>query len=354
MTVPNAWRQLSVWLGIKHPIIQAPMAGGGITTPELVAAVSNAGGLGSIGAAYMKPEEIVQLARRVRELTDRPYAINLFAPQPPPGDVDPSRMLALLARYHQELGLPPPTPPASPFPSFEEQVDAIVESGARAFSFTLGIPPDAVLERLRARRVVLMGTATTVREAKLLEEARVDIIVAQGSEAGGHRGTFAEPFEAGMVGTLALVPQVVDAVRIPVVASGGIMDGRGVAAARVLGASGAQLGTAFLTCPESGAAPAYKAAIRAARDDMTVVTRALSGRPARGLANTLTEELKDLEVLLPYPLQHSATSPLRGAAAAQGDPRFMTLWSGQAAALSRAIPAAELVRELVEESERLR
>jgi len=263
-------------------------------------------------------------------------------------------MLAVLARYHQELGLPPPKPPTWPMPSFEEQVDAIVESGARAFSFAMGIPPAAVLERLRARKVVLMGTATTVREAKLLEEAGVEIIVAQGSEAGGHRSTFAGPFEAGLVGTLALVPQIVDAVRVPVVASGGIMDGRGVAAARVLGASGAQLGTAFLSCPESGASPAYKAALRSAKDDMTVVTRALSGRPARGLTNTLTEELKDTEALLPFPLQHAATSPLRSAAAAQGDSRFMTLWAGQAAALSRAMPAAELVRELVEESERLR
>jgi nitronate monooxygenase len=354
MTVPNAWRQLSVWLGIKHPIIQAPMAGGGITTPELVSAVSNAGGLGSIGAAYMKPEDIVQLAQQVRALTQRPFAINLFAPQPQPADVDPSPMLAVLARYHQELGLPPPKPPTWPMPSFDEQVDAIVESGARVFSFAMGIPPAAVLERLRARKVVLMGTATTVHEAKLLEEAGVEIIVAQGAEAGGHRSTFAGTFEAGLVGTLALVPQVVDAVRVPVVASGGIMDGRGVAAARVLGASGAQLGTAFLSCPESGAAPAYKAALRAAKDDSTVVTRALSGRPARGLANTLSEELKDTQALLPFPLQHSATSPLRGAAAAQGETRFMTLWAGQAAALSRAMPAGELVRELIQESERLR
>ncbi|HYO52755.1 nitronate monooxygenase [Archangium sp.] len=352
MTVSNAWRQLAVRLGIEHPIIQAPMAGG-ITTPELVAAVSNAGGLGSIGAPYMKPADIVQLARRVRELTDRPYAINLFAPQPPPAKADPSRMLAELARYHQELGLEPPRPPASPLPSFEEQVDAVVESGVRIFSFTLGIPPPAVLERLKARGIVLIGTATNVREAKLLEAAGVDIVVAQGSEAGGHRGTFAEPFEAGMVGTMALVPQVVDAVGLPVIASGGIMDGRGIAAARVLGASGVQLGTAFLTCPESGAAPAYKAALREARDDMTVLTRALSGRPARGLANALSKAFEDTEAILPFPLQHAATGPLRSAAAARGDLRFMTLWSGQAAALSRGLPAAELMRELIAESERL-
>jgi nitronate monooxygenase len=352
MTVSNAWRQLAARLGIEHPIIQAPMAGG-ITTPELVAATSNAGGLGSIGAAYLKPADIVQLARRVRELTDRPYAINLFAPQPPPGKADPSRMLAELARYHQELGIPPPQPPASPLPPFEEQVDAVVESAAPIFSFTLGIPPPAVLERLKARGMVLLGTATNVREAKQLEAAGVDAVVAQGSEAGGHRGTFAEPFEAGMVGTLALVPMVVDAVSLPVIASGGIMDGRGIAAARVLGASGVQLGTAFLTCPESGAAPVYKAALREARDDMTVITRALSGRPARGLANALSGAFEDPEALLPFPLHHAATGPLRSAAAARGDLRFMTLWSGQAAALSRDRPAAELMRELIAESERL-
>lgn len=348
----NAWRQLSTRLGIEHPIIQAPMAGG-ITTAELVAAVSNAGGLGSIGAAYTKPEDIVRLGRSVRQLTDRPFAINLFAPQPPPADVDPSRMLAVLGRYHQEFGLAPPRPPTSPFPSFDEQVDAVLETGAPIFSFTLGIPPAAALERLRARRVVLIGTATNVREAKLLEAAGIDIVVAQGSEAGGHRGTFAEPFGAGLVGTMALVPQIVDAVKLPVVASGGIMDGRGIAAARVLGASGVQLGTAFITCPESGAAPAYKAALRTASDDATIITRALSGRPARGLPNALTESLQEAE-LLPFPLQHAATSPLRGAGSAKGDLRYMTLWAGQAAGLSRELPAAELVRKLIAESDQLR
>ncbi|WNG41093.1 nitronate monooxygenase [Archangium violaceum] len=348
----NAWSHLASLLGVEHPIIQAPMAGGA-TTPELVAAVSNAGGLGSTGAAYLKPEDIVKHSRRVRELTDRPFAINLFAPQPQPGEVDSSRMLAVLARYHQELGLAPPQPPANPLPPFEEQVDAIAESGARVFSFTFGIPPAAVLERLKARGMVLAGTATTVREAQLLEAAGVDVVVAQGSEAGGHRGTFAGPFEAALVGTMALVPQMVDAVRLPVVASGGIMDGRGLVAARVLGASGVQLGTAFLTCPESGIAAVYKAALREARDDMTMVTRAFSGRPARGLANAFTEALADTKELLPYPLQHAATTPLRSAAATRGDSRFIALWSGQAAALSRGKPAAELVRELIEESEQL-
>ncbi|MFL5353471.1 NAD(P)H-dependent flavin oxidoreductase [Archangium sp.] len=352
MTRFNAWSRLASLLGIEHPIIQAPMAGGA-TTPELVAAASNAGGLGSTGAAYLKPEDIVKHSRRVRELTDKPFAINLFAPLPAPGEVEPGRMLAVLARYHEELGLAPPQPPKSPLPPFDEQVDAVAESGARVFSFTFGIPPAAVLERLRARGMLLAGTATTVREAKLLEAAGVDVVVAQGAEAGGHRGTFAGPFQAALVGTMALVPQMVDAVRLPVVASGGLMDGRGIAAARVLGASGAQLGTAFLSCPESGIAAVYKAALREAHDDSTVVTRAFSGRPARGLANAFTEAIGDSEDILPFPLQHAATTPLRSAASARGDSRFIALWAGQAAALSRGRPAGELMRELIAESERL-
>ncbi|PTL82453.1 nitronate monooxygenase family protein [Vitiosangium sp. GDMCC 1.1324] len=352
MTRFNAWSRLASLLGIEHPIIQAPMAGGA-TTPELVAAASNAGGLGSTGAALMEPEDIVKHSRRVRELTDKPFAINLFAPLPAPGEVAPGRMLAALARYHEELGLAPPQPPKSPLPPFDEQVDAVAESGARVFSFTFGIPSAPVLERLRARGMLLAGTATTVREAKLLEAAGVDVVVAQGAEAGGHRGTFAGPFQAALVGTMALVPQMVDAVKLPVVASGGIMDGRGIAAARVLGASGAQLGTAFLSCPESGIAAFYKAALREAHDDSTVVTRAFSGRPARGLANAFTEAIGDSEDILPFPLQHAATTPLRSAASARGDSRFIALWAGQGAALSRGRPAGELMRELIAESERL-
>jgi nitronate monooxygenase len=351
MTRSTAWSRLATLLGVEHPIIQAPMAGGA-TTPELVAAVSNAGGLGSTGANYLKPEEILKHSRRVRELTDRPFAINLFAPAPPPAEADSSRMLAVLAGYHAELGLAPPQPPASPLPPFEEQVDAIAESGARVFSFIFGIPPAAVLTRLKAKGLVLAGTATTVKEAKLLEAAGVDVVVAQGSEAGGHRGTFAGPVEKALMGTMALVPQVVDAVALPVVASGGLMDGRGIRAARVLGAAGVQLGTAFLTCPESGIAPVYKAALREAREDTTVLTRAFSGRTARGLANAFTEALGDSADILPFPLQHAATTPLRSASAARGDSRFMALWAGQAAALSRGLPAAELMRALIEESER--
>jgi nitronate monooxygenase len=197
----------------------------------------------------------------------------------------------------------------------------------------------------------LMGTATTVEEAVVLERAGVDAVVTQGSEAGGHRGTFVGEFEAAMVGTLALVPQVVDAVGVPVVASGGVMDGRGVAATLVLGAAGAQLGTAFLTCEEAGVPAVYKEAILAAREDATRVTRAFSGRPARGIANRFMTEVDRVGAVLPFPLQNALTRPLRTAAAKQNRAEFLSLWAGQGLRLARRQKAGELVARLAAEAQ---
>ena len=265
-------------LGLTHPIVQAPLAGGG-DTPALVAAVSEAGGLGFIGAAYLTPAQLTESAAEVRARTRRPFGVNLFAPLPPPAATELAAALARMAPYYTELGLAMPVPPAAPADSFDAQLAAGLDRGAAVFSFTFGVLPPAALAALRTRGLFVMGTATTVEEAVALERAGVDAVVTQGSEAGGHRGTFLGSFEAAMVGTLALVPQVVDAVRVPVVASGGIMDGRGVAAALVLGAAAAQLGTAFLTCEEAGVPAAYKAAILGAREDGTRLTRSFSGRP---------------------------------------------------------------------------
>jgi nitronate monooxygenase len=350
MAASSAWRRLAVRLGVEHPIIQAPMSGG-VTTAEMVSAVSNAGGLGSLGAAYLPPEDIVRQARAVQALTQRPFAINLFSPGSSPVRADPAPMLELLAPYYQRLGLPAPQAPATALPDFLKQVEAVLECAPAVFSFTFGIPSASVLESFKARGILLAGTATSVHEARQLEAAGVDVIVAQGSEAGGHRGTFAGPFEAAMVGTMALVPQTVDAVRLPVIASGGIMDGRGIAAARMLGASGVQLGTAFLTCREAGTAPAHKAALRGARDDSTRITRAFTGRPGRMISNEFIEALAGSEAMLPFPAQHYATVALRAAAAKQADTRLMALWAGQAAALTRDVSAADLFRALVSESE---
>lgn len=345
-------------LGIAHPIIQAPMGGANTTPPELVAAVSEAGALGFIGAAYMSPEEIERTAAEVRARTSRPFAINLFAPVPSPplrDDVEPA--LGRLAPHHAELGIPAPAVPTPPAFTFDQQLEAAVACGAAAFSFTFGLlPPDAV-QRVKSRGMYLIGTSTTVDEAVLLERSGVDAVVAQGSEAGAHRGTFAVPFEAGMVGTIALVPQVVDAVDVPVIASGGIMDGRGIAAALVLGAQAVQMGTAFLACDECGVAEAHKRALTEASEDATRVTRVFSGRPARGIVNRFVEETEaaastDPAVVLPYPHQNALTRPMRTAAAQRGRADLLALWAGQGVRLVRRGPAATLVRELVEETDR--
>lgn len=339
-------------LGIDHPIIQAPMANGA-TTPALVAAVSNAGALGSLGASAMIPSQILEAIAEIRRRTDRPFNINLFVGGAVGAeDHDPTAMMGILARYHAELGLPAPAPPGPVADPFVAQLEAILEARPPIFSFTFGIPGGSALDALKRRGIKLLGTATTVEEARRLEAAGVDAVVAQGGEAGGHRGTFAGPFEAALVGTMALVPQAVDAVAVPVVAAGGIMDGRGIVAARALGAGGVQMGTAFLACREAGVPEAYKAAIRAARDDQTAVTRAFSGRPARGLVNEFVRAMRDRErAILPYPLQNAATRAMRAAAAARGDTRFLSLWAGQAAGLARDLPAADLVRKLVQETD---
>ncbi|MGE5139623.1 MAG: NAD(P)H-dependent flavin oxidoreductase [Rudaea sp.] len=340
-------------LKLSHPIIQAPMAGGA-TTPELVAAVSETGALGFIGAAYLTPAQITEQAAAVRARTSRPFGINLFAPLPVPAlPENPAPALARLAGYHAELGLPPPSLPSAPHIAFDEQLSAAIESGAAVFSFTFGMLPLEAVGKIKARGLYLIGTATTVEEGEILEKAGVDAVVAQGSEAGGHRGAFAADYAAGMVGTISLVPALVDAVRVPVIASGGIMDGRGIAAALALGASAVQMGTAFLTCTEAGIPDVYKEAILTAHEDATRVTRAFSGRPARGIANRfmIEVEAEGPEAILPYPLQNALTRPLRSAATRQERTEFLSLWAGQGVRLSRRQPAAELIRRLAEETD---
>src|SRR6266446_3672380 len=341
-------------LGLDYPIIQAPLAGGG-DTPELVAAVCEAGALGFIGAAYLTPPQIVETVRAVRSRTTRPFGINLFAPLPAPTLArEPSPALARVAPFYAELGLPPPTLPAAGGSTFDEQLAVALDSGAAVFSFTFGLLPASAIEAIKGRGMFLIGTATTVEEAVALEQVGVDAVVTQGSEAGGHRSTFASAFETGMVGTLALVPQVVDAVTVPVIASGGIMDGRGIAAALALGAGAVQMGTAFLTCDEAGVPEAYKAAIIGAREHDTRITRAFSGRPARGIVNRFMLEVEragGADAILPFPLQNALTRPLRTAAARQGRAEFLSLWAGQASRLARRQKAAALVARLADEAE---
>jgi nitronate monooxygenase len=338
---------------LSCPVFQAPMAGGG-DTAELVASVGNAGGMGFIGAAYLSAQQIIERGRKVRSLTSRPFGINLFAPVPAPAEDEAAmeRAVARIAPYYNELGIPPPQKPARPSVRFDDQFAAALESGAAAFSFAFGLLQKDAIDRIKRRGLYCLGTATTVREAQLLAESGVDAVIAQGSEAGGHRSSFDASFEDGMIGSMALIPQVVDAVSVPVVASGGIMDGRGIAAALMLGASAVQMGTAFLTCEEAGIAPGYKEAILWAKEDETCITRAFSGRPARGIANRILMDYKDAEdATLPFPLQNVLTRPLRNEAVKQNRAEFLSLWAGQGVRLARRSSAAKLVDALREELE---
>jgi nitronate monooxygenase len=337
-------------LTIEHPIIQGPM-GGGPSTPELVAAVSNAGGLGSLGAAYQTPDQITDTIRRIRALTSRPFNVNLFSGGWNSNlSFEAGPMLALLTDIHEKLGLPPPAAPMPVPDPFPAQLEAVLDARPPIFSFTFGIPDRDAISRLKSRGIAILGAATTVQEARQLEHAGVDAIVAQGSEAGAHRGTFLDSFESSMVPTLELVRAIASVASIPLIATGGLMDGRDIVAAMEAGASAAQLGTAFLASPESGASPAYKQAILAAKEDTTVITRAFSGRPARGLRNAFIEQMDaQRDVILPYPLQNALTRSMRTAAAQQGLPDYLSLWAGQGVARASAMPAGDLVARLVAE-----
>lgn len=342
---------LTALLGIEHPIVQAPMAG--MSTPALVAAVSAAGGLGSLGAAALGPDDVVAQAQAIRELTDRPFNVNFFCHHDPTLDAAAvARERERLAPLYAELGLGEPPEPFVPPLAFDAaRLDAALEIRPAAVSFHFGLPDAPAIDALHAAGCRVLSSATTVAEAQELAQRGADAVIAQGAEAGGHRGSFLVAGDDGPVGTLALVPQVVDAVDVPVIAAGGIGDGRGLAAVLALGAAGAQLGTAFLACPETVVHPLHRAALRSARADGTTITRAISGRPARALRNRATEEAG--EEPLAFPAQISMTAALGAAAAERGSPDFLALWAGQAAPLAVELPAAELVARIADEAERV-
>jgi nitronate monooxygenase len=333
------------------PIVQAPMAGEA-DRPELTAAVSNAGGLGSVGGAYLQPEALRERIHAVRALTDRPFAINLFTPLATEGDTPDriARAEALLAPWRSRYGLSGDRPVLA-MPDFEAQFAVVLEEKPVVFSFTFGRLRTEHIQALKTARIAVVGTATTVPEAELLEQDGVDAVAAQGAEAGAHRGSFLAPVERSLIGLMALVPAMVDRLRIPVIAAGGIMDGRGIAAALMLGAAGAQLGTAFLVSPESGAPQAWKEEILKSRADATSVTRIYSGRPARGIRNAMMDDLEKNVAELPgFPAMNGLTRAIRGAAGKIGDKDGLSLWTGQAAPLARSLPAGDLLRLLALET----
>jgi len=344
---PNS---LTERLGLSLPIVLAPMAGGP-STPELVAAVCNAGGLGSLGASFMSGKAIADACEKVQQRTNKAYAVNLFVPEDHKPDAAALRKAsAALDGYRAEVALtaPPEKPPY--LQPFEEQLAATLAARPQVYSFCFGIPDDEVLDRVRETGAAIIGTATTVAEAVLLEEAGVDAIVAQGFEAGGHRSTFAVPHDHAFIGLMALLPQIVDAVELPVIAAGGIMDGRGIAAALALGASAAQLGTAFLATEECGWGEVQRQALLASRDDSTAITDAFTGKPARGLRNRFMVEAFEKHLpKAPYPAQHGLTSDLRRAAAEQGRADLMAIWAGQGVGAIRRAATADLMQRLRDE-----
>jgi nitronate monooxygenase len=338
-------------LGIEHPLIQAPMSGS--TPPALVAAVSNAGGLGSLGAGYLEPQAILDQAAQIRALGDRPYAINLFV-LPDEFDVD----MAAVAKAREQLdalmareGLDVRTSlPAHWAPRFSDQFAALCEARPAAASFAFGVIAPAQLRELQRRDICVIGTATTVAEARAWAECGADAVCVQGAEAGGHRSTFLHDAEDAMIGLFALLPLTVRAVDIPVIAAGSIMDGRAMLAAEVLGASASQLGTAFLTCPECSAAQAWKQDLPHAEEHRVTIIRSFSGRAARGLRNRFVEAMPSAAIDFPgYPELNALTAPLRRAAAQAGRGDLLSEWCGQAASLVRPQPAAELVARLLHE-----
>jgi nitronate monooxygenase len=334
-------------LGIRYPIVQGPF-GGGLSSPQLAAIVSNAGGLGSFGAQGMTPEGIRGIVGEIRTLTAAPYAVNLWVStkDAEPGEVTREAFDAALAPLIpalDALGAEHPRFAFGAAPSFEAQAAALIEARPPVFSFVFGVPPAWVLDRCRGLGIRTMGAATTVAEARALADAGVDVVVATGAEAGGHRPSFLRSAESSLMGTLSLVPQVATAVRVPIVAAGGIADGRGVAAALALGAHGAQIGTAFLACDESNAHPAHRAALRAERESNTVLTRGFTGRLGRALGNELAAAVSAAGVRhLPYPYQGHLVAAIKQSAFDRGRPDLAPFWSGQSAPLIRHSRAADL------------
>jgi len=337
---------------IEHPILLAPMAGP--STAELAIAVSEAGGLGSFGSALSTPEQVRAVLGVIRQRTRKPFNLNFFTHLPPQRDAArEAKWKERLAPYYAELGLDAsqPTPRSDRAPFTAETCAIVEEFKPEVVSFHFGLPQPELLQRVKRAGAKVIASATTAREATWLEQHGCDAIIAQGYEAGGHRGMFLTDNLAAQAGTLALVPQVVDAVSLPVIAAGGIADGRGIAAAFALGASAVQIGTAYLFCPEANVPPLNRQALATARDDDTALTNLFTGRPARGVINRLMRELGPISKEAPaFPLAGGALLPLKAAAEAKGLNDFTSLWSGQAAALARTLPAAELTQKLAQEA----
>lgn len=342
--------------GIEYPIIQAGMAGGP-TSVELVAAVSEAGGLGTLGAAYMAPDALREAIQEIKSKTSKPFSVNLFASEAKDDFSRLKEVEVVLKSFRSELGIGDAASSLTSPDWSNEQFEICLELDVPVISTAFGcLTPDQMI-RTKDKNIKTTAMVTTVEEARFAERAGVDAIVAQGSEAGGHRSTFSladHPFGA-QIGAMSLVPQVVDAVEVPVIAAGGIMDGRGLVASLVLGAHAVQIGTRFLASKESAAHAVYKQALFDSTEESTVITKSFSGRPARGIKNRFIEEFERSKVEpLPFPSQNTETKDIRAAAAKSANPDFMSLWAGQSTRmLKNEMAAAEIVRTIMEQAEQL-
>jgi len=345
--------RLTEKLGIDYPIIQGPL--GGLSSQRLTAAVSNLGGLGSFGALSLSPEEIKNVIPQIRTLTSKPFALNLWVSTEDDGARSSdgaafNRSLSPLESYFAELKVTLPHYKSYSPIRFEDQVRVLLDERVPVFSFIFGIPPKEILDECRAKSIVTIGTATTPDEAVALQEAGVDAIVASGFEAGGHRGSFLRAAEDSVTGTFSLIPRIADVVEAPVIAAGGIANARGVIAAFALGAEAVQMGTAFLTCEESGASRIHREALMQRKAEYTGLTKAFTGRLARGIQNRLMSELaQERAEILPYPLQRMLVRNLSIAAEAADRADLMPLWAGQSASLSTCTEVSVFLNSLVEE-----
>jgi nitronate monooxygenase len=350
---PN--RRLMDLLNIEHPILLAPMAGA--MDFELAAAVAEGGGLASLPCAMLTPNGLREQVEKFRSRTDKPVNLNFFCHVPPvPNNARENAWRERLKPYYRELAVDPAAPiPTSNRAPFDATFCEIVEElKPRAVSFHFGLPEASLLRRVKAAGCRVLGSATIVKEARWLEQHGVDAVIAQGFEAGGHRGMFLSDDLAYQIGTFALVPLLADAVKAPVVAAGGISDARGIVAALALGAAGVQIGSAYLHCPESKIAAPHRALLRSARGRETAVTNVMTGRPARGFINRVMRELGPISPLAPaFPLAGGALAPLGAKAQGQGSGDFSSMWAGQAAGLGKELPAGELTVALANEAQAL-
>lgn len=350
--------EITELLNINYPIIQAPMAGG-ITTTELVTAVSNHGGLGMIGAGYMNPDQLRNQIKEINQLNVHNFGVNVFVPNEFSVTENELRfsnetlqpIRETLQVRNEQLELPTTK---NVVKTFHDQINVVLEERVPICSFTFGVPTKEIISKFKERGIILIGTATTVREAIEIERLGMDIVVVQGAEAGGHRGNFIDQTEKSVIGLMSLIPQVVDSVEIPVIAAGGIMDGRGLVASLFLGAKAVQMGTAFLTTDESGAHNIHKEEILKTNEDAIVFTRSFSGKVARGIKNDFIAQIEEHEDMLPsFPVQNTLTQPIRKAASSESNKEFMSLWSGQSPRLAKKQSVKKLIENIIDEANKM-